>query len=264
MGFPSPPDSSLVFRGAEFDPRKFYDLLSTQGTRVDLWPAVECPCYISSETDQPRRDCTVCDGKRFEYPAGLRVSARAIFQDLGRDRDLQAKHGDLFIGTGSFTLRGEYALPDHSYIILTDAFVVLQRIRQRAASGTTDTLRDPIIVPSGLIVGPTAADTATSGVMYVRKATATGLGGDVLVEGTDFAVTDAGAIDWTLGVARGTAPAAGGAYSITYYAKPRYVVERAPHVVRMAEVKLARAAQTRAVMPTQVFARLDNRTIEVP
>jgi len=121
-------------------------------------------------------------------------------------------------------------------------------------SGTTDSLRYPIVTRSlDLSTGAKDVD-----VLHLQAADSSGATSASLTktQGVDFAVTG-GDIDWTLGIAGGTAPAAGDRYAICYYAAPRYVVTDHPHAFRDTFQKVKSATVTFTPMPIQCSAALD-------
>lgn len=254
------PFPAKSFRMGEFNPRLFRDLFATQGRRVRINPASECPCTLSSDHSERRRDCPVCDGEGFEWPAALQVDTRAIITSLENARDTLATYGRFDAGTVRVTLQGEQPPAHRSRITLLDDVMQLQVLRRRG-SGSVDTLRHPIVTPGQFVVGPLEANVATSGLLWLRRAE-DGVGGDALTLGTDFTVNGSGNIDWTLGDTAGTAPAHGEAYAFVAFVNLRYVVVDHPHVVRNAEVKFKLPTQQRAYMPVQCYARLDNLTSE--
>lgn len=248
------------FRAGEFRPKVIADMMATLGARVLVEPAIPCACGIGADVDTPVRNCPVCSGEGIEYPTALNVETRALISGLEKHRDTQAPYGAFDDGEVSITLQAEQPPPDRSRITVLDSVMQMQVIRRRASSGV-DVFRHPIVTPDHFVVGPDADDEATTGVLFVRKTAADGTGGAILTEGTDFAVTVAGAVDWSLGDALGSAPTAGtGGYAILYFARRRYVVTRHPHVLRQSEIKFKLPAQQAFRMPVQVFAKLDNDT----
>lgn len=260
----APPPKGKIRSLAVLTADRLNRFIEKHGVRVRFEPAAECPCQTGADRDRQLMGCPICNGLRFEYPEALQVETRAIISDLSKSRGTQSRPGVVDSGQVRVTVRGEYAPGERDRFVLLDAFLRVQSLRTRSATGT-DRPRHPIIVPDGLVIGPEATDMATSGVLHVRVMDAdTGEGGAVVEEGLDFEVVD-GTVDWTLGDALGTAPAPGtGRYSMLYFARPAYVVENAPHAIRIRTVRFKTPEPRRDIMPAQVFARLEQRLSEVP
>jgi hypothetical protein len=149
-------------------------------------------------------------------------------------------------------------LPEHVPTFLdrytmADSVITFRESRLRTASAV-EALRYPIVTRSlDLAAGQTAVN-----VLHLQAANSSGVASSGLtkVQGTDFAVTD-GKIDWTLGVAAGTAPVEGDRYSVAYYASPRYVVTDHPHAYRDTFGQVKVISPTFTPLPVQCSAVLD-------
>jgi hypothetical protein len=147
-------------------------------------------------------------------------------------------------------------LPEHlpglyDRMTMDDSAMVFRESRVRG-SAATEKLRYPIVARSlDLTTGPVSVD-----VLHLQASGADGLTepSHTLTQGVDFDVTGDGELDFSVG---GTPPAEKTRYSVSYYAKPRYVVVDHPHTHRDTFVQAKSPDISFAPMPVQCMARLD-------
>lgn len=253
MQFPlSDPTKLRPMQGLEIDMVKFRQLLHLNGWRLTWEQAAKCPCRESPESDHPRPDCTVCGGFGWDYHDAQEVkaivtSAIQVAQPLQRHSTWGRGH--FFVSTMP------EQLPGYGDRFTAKQSIFLMKDFATRTANASDRLRYKV-APRTMIL---STGTVTVGVTYCRPATADGIAANtVLVEGTDFAVTAGGEIDWTLGDNLGTAPAAGIRYSMTYYAHPRLVVIEDMYSARDSlNWKKNPNPPTHKPMPTRVMCRLE-------
>lgn len=219
---------------ADMDPEEFLALLWNRGVRA-LWQSVApCPCGETGGQGA-KRACTVCGGTGIEVFQDQEI--RTIVSGLRRSWEVFNERANIGLEPGEaiFTVRGEHIPADGDRIILVDARTLVSNLLRRG-TGTVDTLRTPVY---GKVVKKVATpaqgatgDEVTLDVLHCRKRGTDELAGALLVKGTDFTVDTNGNIDWTLGIASGSAPEAGSHYSLVYYTRPVYRVTDQPHAIR--------------------------------
>ncbi len=237
-----------------------YRNLHANGVPV-LWEqAVPCACRENPDLEQGRYDCAVCGSTGWEYLTGQ--STVAIVTGISLQDMPYELLGRWEQGFANITVAPEQLPGYHDRYTLTRSTMVVQDLVARSAAGVTDTLRWPVVTRTlTLDVGgvPTATNVS---VLHCRKGNTDGTPGAVLTLGTDFTVDDIGRIDWTPGIALGTAPAAGERYGIRYFGQPRYIVMGRPYAVR--DIMSGRThfdqktvARQHAPLPVKVLCRLD-------
>lgn len=243
---------------SEFSTRELHEHIQAHGQPVVWEMAAECACRSAQAfDDSARSDCPVCGGSRFEYHNP--VQTLAIVTPLDADHRNIAKYGTWVVGRATITMHADQVALARDRITLTYA-----RMRWRAfvtrGSGAVDVLRHPISVQT---IQTADLGTVTRGVLHLRLTSADGSAGPARAEGVDFVVTDAGALDWTLGIALGTAPAEGQRYAVSYYTQPRYIVQTLPNYVRSARIKQGLPERIGAYLPTEMIGHLDGRATQV-
>lgn len=211
--------------------------IQVKGVDCTWEKAIPCPCYRigtlegsdvpDSPTTTPQGECLACRGDGWLYYGAQ--TARVLITSA-TDR-LAADDTSGVSTPGSINISTFVENP----LGLGDRFIVNEAVRvvfqQHVRTGTLDTLRFPIVKQAwtiGTAGDQTVAETVTIGVDYLVAALpATGaiVGGATpteYVEGTNFTVTAAGLIDWTIGGVN--VPAVGARYTARYYARPRYIV----------------------------------------
>lgn len=216
-----------------------------------------CPCVrqfdgqtspFKGETFEPRVNCTECSGTGNLYFNSQRV--KALFLSANQDEGLRQLYGERASGMVRVTVNHEHkpsigdrytAIPKEGDTPGEVSTFATDETRTRTAA-TVESLRYPIVVRQyevGDGADPTLPEVRTLGIVYCRRADVNGeLVGNVLVEGTDFVVTAAGDIDWTLGDGLTTAPVEDARYAVKYFSAPVYVVENIPHQHRDQQIKV--------------------------
>jgi len=271
MDFPSRQPNKLRPR-VDFDPEKFRKFIFLRGMNIKWSQAARCPCIrlstdVSGTTElgysgliagaaafntaEARPDCTLCKGNGWFQHSTQQI--KALVAGAKITPQPQQTLGDIMRGDLSITTLPEHLPSMYDQFELIDSTIVFHDTALRGAT-TLSTMRYPIISRAlDLSDGPTAVS-----VLQCRKADTSGeiVAGE-LVKDTDFTVTSAGKIDWTIGDTASTAPTEGQHFSVSYYCHPRYVVIDIPNVFRDTFVKKKSATETFQALPVQCSARLD-------
>ena len=263
--FPARAPSKLRPR-LDFDGEKFRKLIFTKGVDLSWEQCAECPCardssdfslslgYASSDqvTGEARPDCALCDGTGYFWHSAQEI--RAIVTASSSTTEAFAVYGEYARGMVQISTLPEH-LPAYG-----DRFTVLHSVRvyretRVRTANAVEGLRYPIQARTlDLSTGLTEAR-----VLRLQKANADGTSSeaDALSEGTDFAVTNNGELDFSLGEALGSAPSQGTRYSVSYFARPRYYVADHPHVHRDSVKQHKQATETPLLLPIQVHCSLE-------
>lgn len=250
---------------ADFNPDEERGFIWRKGLACRWEMASRCPCGqkmtfggLSGDTREHRSACTACSGTGIIYHSPQVVPLLVVTPEVNPER---------------FKLWGEHArgrvkltfLPEHlpslfDRVTLTES-VLLYRDRVKRTAAAADVLRYPVATRTvGLGTGDNQATPVPTdlSVLHCRRADADGVivAGD-LVEGTDFTVTDAGAIDWSLGDGLGTAPAVGSDYALSYYTHPVYLVTSLPFGFRDTMTATKAAGVTQHGLAIRVDAELE-------
>jgi hypothetical protein len=237
----------------EFNLTQIYQEFMQLAVRAKWEAMARCPCGSADQNAQ-KLQCPVCGGSGWEvhHDQIVRLMAVGVRSNLS----LWERFGEFRFGEASFTSRGEHAPAMFDRLTLLDARIAYNDLVKRR--GTVDTLRYPVTAKlytnsSGVI--------KTLDVTHLRSSGVGGSPGSILVKGTDFVINASGNIDWTLGIARQTAPAVGSLYSICYYTMPVYRVTTFPHDFRDTRTKRTNGAKTSAdhadSLPVQFNAKLE-------
>jgi hypothetical protein len=135
-------------------------------------------------------------------------------------------------------------------IVLTTSVHRVHEFVTRTA-GATQALRFPIVAQ----VQETATGNQTIRVLQAKKA-ANNVASADLVEGAAFTVDGQGRLVWN---DLAGAPAVDDAFSITYYARPRYVIEDVPFAVRDTIVHHKTVSPKDTRLPIYAIARQEYR-----
>jgi hypothetical protein len=254
--------------GVYFDPDKFERAIQEQGDLVRWEQAARCPC--SNPTGHADPLCESCGGQGWEYHSPLEI--RAIVDRLEFRIDALEKMGDLAFGSVACTLQPVHRLNFRDRLVLLENVIGHSELTRRR--GQVDRLAFPIAHTTERVLTKNAAGEEVvrqwkAGVLRLRLQTGDRTPGPVLREGLDFAVTGDGRIDWSLGDQRGTAPglpegprAPGGAYAVTYYHHPSYIVSNWPYAMRTLHVQRKRPSPEHLPGPISAFAQLEARRDE--
>ena len=266
MLFPSRPPDKLNPR-PDFRPEDFRKLMFHRGMDMTWEQAQECPCRRMSEdfagsrfgtnvltptesgtTTEARPDCALCDGTGYFYHSPQ--SIKGLVTRASSTPEAYAAWGEYARGMIYLTFLPEH-LPGLFDRFTMDNSAMLFRESRIRGTQSTESLRYPIIARQlDLQTGLASVD-----VLHFQASAANGLTDATytLEKGVDYAVTN-NALDFSIG---GNPPAAGTRYSVSYYAKPRYVVVDHPHTHRDTFIKVKSPDIQFAPMPVQCMARLD-------
>lgn len=268
MDFPGRAPAKLNPR-VDYRVEEFRKLVYQRGMDVKWEQAQLCPCrrpvqdYVGSalgsagslgvkgESTEPRVDCPVCEGDGYFWHSPQTVKAlitRASSTPEGYNSWGEQARAHVYI-----TLMPEHLPSFLDRFTLVNSVLTFRESRVRTAA-TVEALRYPIVTRAlDLAAGATDVN-----VLHLQAADASGLTSPAgaLTQGVDFDVTD-GKIDWTLGVAAGTAPPEGARYSVSYYASPRYLVTDHPNAMRDTFTQEKRLTPEFKALPIQCSAALD-------
>lgn len=249
----------------DFDMQEYRKMVFAKGVAVAWEQCAECPCSqpsatwdvglietTTTTTGEARVDCTLCDGKGYYWHSEQTI--KAIVTGGSSKTDLFSMYGEYARGMVSVSLLPEHLPAYGDRFTVLHSVMVYRETRVRTA-GTVESLRYP--------VQPRVLDLeggeVTLGVTRIQRAGTDGLStlNDVLIEGQDFVVTDAGKLDFSLGDSNNTAPVEGARYSVTYYARPRYYVADRPHTHRDSVTKRKRVEETPLLLPIQAHCSLE-------
>ncbi len=253
----------------DFNPEWFRQSIFQVGARVIWEQAHQCPCsrkvadLTSDMTDflvpegyvvtgEAAAECPRCTGVGFFLTDPQEVPV--IIHSMRDVAKRFARSGEYEEGTASVTFLPEHKLSLGHRLTLTKSVHNVREARRRSAL-VVEALRFPIADQTlDLQTGQ-----VTARVLWAQKATnnVSNTTTDKLVEGTDFTVTVDGKIDWTLGIANGRAPVLNAYYTISYLARPRYMITDLSHAVRDTYVQNHAPAAVFSTMPIQGMARLE-------
>lgn len=233
-------EANLDVCRVQFDPMEFRRVLLQHGSPFQWEYAMVCPCKriqtrgaIVIASDEARGDCPACYGTGILM--GPPQDTIGVLQDTKEVLKLSTPIGQYSEGDAFISVPPEH-MPDRlDRYTLKAGCRVLNEVRKRTADAV-ESLRYPILRRK-FDVGNTDKSPGERlvevGVLYARF---TDISGVIqtrdLLEGTDFVVTDAGRIDWTLGDDALTSPPEGAWYSIRYYARPVFRVSGFPYIRR--------------------------------
>lgn len=253
------PDAKIALR-VDWKPGEFDAVIEQQGYRLRWERASRCACSANVHTDQPHPNCPVCGGSGWEYHTPAEI--RGIVTALDRNPDLLIAFGQAAFGQARITVRPEHRPGYYHRFTVLDS--VLEHTERRARKAGREALRFPIacITDEWMVQNAGGIDERREVELDVLRLRvedpATRQPGPVLVCGEDFDVTD-GRLDWTKGDLRGTAPADGGAYSVTYLHHPRFVVQSLPFAARLAQVRTKKGGGTGSVpLPVAALCRAEH------
>lgn len=230
---------------ADFFAEDFRKAVFDKGMKVTWEQRQQCPCgrkindvatdmmYAQAlgaqdTTWEAPGECTRCKGLGFFLHSAQEIPV--VLQDMRNIARRFGHSGEYEEGTARATFLPEHKIQFGDRLSLKNSVIAVRESRQREAQGVIDDLRFPIVGQElDLATGKVIVRT-----LQCQKADADNVSAAnmALFEGTDYAVTNAGKIDWSLGVANGHAPAPGLYYTIAYYAHPRYVVIDRGHNTR--------------------------------
>lgn len=249
----------------DFDMEAYRTLVFAKGVDIAWEQCAECPCSqasstwdvglietTSTTTGEARVDCPLCDGKGYYWHSEQTI--RAIVNGGRSDTDLFTLYGEYARGMVSVSLLPEH-LPAYGDRFTVQNSVMVYRETKVRTANTIESLRYPIQKRTlDLSTGE-----LTLGVTRLQRADLNGLcdEADVLIENTDFTVTEDGKIDFSLGDASNVAPVENARYSVTYYARPRYYVAERPHTHRDSVTRRKSPDESPLLLPVQAHCSLE-------
>jgi hypothetical protein len=241
---------------ADFQPEHFRALIEGRGTRLSWEQGDLCPCGVYGEPS--KSTCPVCRGTSWAYTATA-GEVRGIVSALSLAEKSLPEFGSLGWGLVKLSLLPEHVPGFADRFTLLDGVFLRQEVAVRPATGAAQRLALPVASLTATFVQNGIAQPRTMRVRCLRPATAEGEAMAPLTEGVDFAVTADGRIDWTLGDVEDheTAPRPGEKFSISYYARPRFIVTEHPFVMRQSDSLFKRTTQEHEALPVSCLCRLD-------
>lgn len=257
----------LVPRG-DFNPEEFRTLFAQRGKLV-LWEmAAVCPCgtpiakfeqpfnYSTPASDtaitqEARVDCPVCSGKGWYAHSSQTITV--LLHAMAINPRRFGVSGDYAVGRARVSTLPEDKLAIGDRLTVTDS---VQRVTEllRRKAGATTTLRFPVVAQT---LDLSTGQTPTRVLQAIRALPAgTVASSQVMVEGADFTIDAQGRILWGV---TSNKPAVGDQFSITYYARPRYVVEDLPAVTRDDRVHYKTPTAKAVQLPQMATVRQEYR-----
>jgi hypothetical protein len=249
----------------DFQPMEFRRLFAQLGQPVTWEMTAVCPCgqqlnevaesFSASHvlgrlavSGEPKTICATCGGKGWYKHSSQPITV--IVQDMAVNPRRFGVTGEYAVGRAhiSFLPENKPGLGDR--IVLTTSVHRVHEFVTRTA-GATQALRFPIVAQ----VQETATGNQTIRVLQAKKA-ANNVASADLVEGAAFTVDGQGRLVWN---DLAGAPAVDDAFSITYYARPRYVIEDVPFAVRDTIVHHKTVSPKDTRLPIYAIARQEYR-----
>lgn len=264
---PKPKRSAFVrFSGDDFD-----RFIEEKGHRMLWQQAVQCPCEINTQTDQPNPFCEICGGGGWEYfdpriIKGLITEVSGeyqLFPGSGQQRGyaIVEKFGEWYSGEAILTVRPEHPVGFRDRLTMLDAAIEFSEIiRRDSEHGTMAPLRYRIVprlielfdieTQKNVIV--------TERVIHLRVWSYTTESFRLLREHADYDVYPDGTLDFAKGIARGTAPEVGDKYAIKYTINPPWVVwDLKPQYFRHSQNKDEPDEEDLVVLPRSLGIAID-------
>jgi hypothetical protein len=234
--FPPRLPAKLTPRG-DFQPEEFRRLVAQLGQDVTWEMTAVCPCGQNLDnlaknfsasavlgklgvSGESRTICATCGGKGWYKHSSQPI--RVIVQDMSVKPMRFGVNGEYAKGRARITSLPENKLGLGDRITLSKSVLRIHEFTTRR-SGATQSLRFPIVAQDQ----ETANGVVTVRVLQAKKALANVASAD-MVEGVAFTVNGSGQLVW---IDPG-APGVDEAFSITYFARPRYVIEDNPFSIR--------------------------------
>jgi hypothetical protein len=253
---------------ADMSPMDFRKMIHFKGLNVQWEQAMACPCRqaltvgigaeaLDGTTNSRRHNCDGCGGSGWLYHSKQPIVV--LITSAEHNPKMFAHYGVHAPGSARLTFLPENIPGFMDRIVATDDVVVYSTVQER--KGTVDRLAFPVVtrtVMRGSEADPRVPETVELGVIHARRTTTAGLlVGDELVDGVDFELSDDGAeVDWSLGIALGTAPAEEATWAMVYHTHPVYLITGFPHGFRDTWVKFKKPDPERANLPVLASARL--------
>jgi len=267
MDFPSRPPSKITPR-PDFRPEDFRKLMFHRGMDIVWEQAQECPCrrraqdvagarfsatHLASDnpgaTTEARPDCDICKGGGYFHHSAQDI--KGLVTRASATPEAYSAWGAYARGMSYFTLLPEHLPSLFDRVTLKNSVMMFRESRTRTSSNI-EKLRYPIVTRQlDLDTGLQSVN-----VLHLQSSETDGLTttANTLTQGTDFAVTANGELDFSIG---GTPPAEGTRYSVSYHASPRYTIVDHPHTYRDTFVQIKAPSIAFSPMPVQCIGKLD-------
>lgn len=226
---------------ADFRASEFLRLIKQKGYFVTWKKAMICPCR-SPETDQPRVNCTACDGNGFVYRDPIEI--QAVLTGIDSKQSFFKIPGHWLEGKLNVTVEPQYRLGFFDSIEMKDGLMVFNEwIIKGNRRGIRSTL-------------PANTDRARYPIVRVVKALIHD--NDSLIELEDkvhFQINDQGRLIWTS--AGNALVAEGQVISLHYEFHPVFLVVSHVNVLRNTVSQFKTATQTVQDLPIQAIAQIE-------
>ena len=258
---------------SDFEIDQFRDAIFQKGQDVTWQMTAVCPCGqslddLSKNFDFPsplgqkgvsgsaRAICPVCDGKGW-YQHSSQV-IRVLIQDMSVNPIRYGVEGEWARGRSRITFLPENKPALGDRIELAFSVHRVHEMTRRPSAATVQALRFPVVSQ----VLETGTGNQSVKVLQAIKAVNNQVTlANTMVENVDFVITVDGKIDWTLGDVTGKAPGVGQAFSITYFAHPRYVIEDVPFAMRDTNTQLKTPTPISQTLPVFAIAAQEYRGV---
>ena len=241
---------------ADFEKPVIDGIVRMYGEYFTWQKTATCACQANDQTDQPNPRCVVCRGTGEELYDAQEI--QGVLERPDYDVKKLRSEGEWWGGQTTVTVLAETPVAFRHRLTMRDAVIEFGERVERAAT-ITQTLRYPIATKT--ITYRRKTDWQELAVKYrvLRLAWfSTPTTQITLDEGIDFAVTPAGLLDWTLGVARGTVPPVGKLFAITYLIHPVWIVTSlSPYPMQNTWTESGVPVPTRLNLPTSLRLSLD-------
>lgn len=226
---------------ALFDPRKFRAMIENYGGDATWEQAAACPCGAFATLDgvtlrvarELQGECPACGGKGILYHSAQTI--RLALARANKDNGLHERWGEWSWAYVDVSFPPENLLGFQDRITPVDSVILFREVAIREEEGPI-TLRYPAVqrefyVGSGAdFRTPLKVTRATTGLWIADLAGTVSL--STRVEGVDYVINEQGNVDFSLGDANGRAPEMGAQFSVSYFARPSYIITNTPYVNR--------------------------------
>lgn len=234
-------DLKLGLTRSDFKTEEFIRVIRQKG-RFGVWrKALFCPCN-SARSDQPKINCSICDGSGYYYVHPLHI--RAVMGSMDRKTRMLERYGEWLEGSMSVTTEPQFRLGNRDAIELKDTLMVFDELLKK---GNRRGIRAQL---------PTNVDSARYRIVNVTAMLYLDADETIvhLREKTHYELTADGWIHW-LDAAKTIAKDT--VISIRYEFHPIYIVISHPQTLRE-EISLAKSSTARVIaLPINALAKLD-------
>lgn len=249
---------------SDFNPTELNRLIWQFGLPAlwELW--APCPCGHSQAGST---DCPQCFGLGRVYHTQQEILVATT--GVRRDWAPFMQQNMMERGTALFCMRGEHVPCSGDRISMTTAHIPISGAAYRRAERADPTVQHPSaverlrypVLPQDIVVEDADNNPVVQsyGVIYLQGQAPDGLPGPILVEGSDFDVTEDGWFDWAKGDIKPTptTPAPGAMYSFYYRTRPVYRVDDFPAAFRDTITQIKSEDTRVEVLPVECIGRLE-------